>query len=146
MSVETPYLTAYPSIYVRLRGRNGAVREYKALVDITAEYCVIPRVDAYRLGYPEAAHDDPITTPANLVRLATINGYTEGMMIVIQQVSIGKIMVENVPFLGLDLPQVMGFDVILGRTFFLKGFLDVELDFSRAKLKISQIPEEPKKQ
>ena len=125
---------------MRLKGRNGSVREYKALVDITAEYCVLPRVDAYRLGYPEAAHDDPVTTPGNLVRLATINGYTDGMMIFLQQVSIGDISVENVPFLGLDLPQVMGFDVILGRTFFLKGLLNVELDFSLGKLMITQNP------
>lgn len=146
MTVETQYHTAYPAIYVRLKGRRGAVREFKALVDITAEYCVLPRVDAYWLGYPEAAHDDPVTTPGNLVRLATINGYTDGMMIFLEETILGDISVEKVPFLALDMPQVMGFDVILGRTFFLKGALDVELDFSLGKLKISKKSSEAKPQ
>jgi hypothetical protein len=97
-------------------------------------------VDAFWLGYPEAAREDPITTPANLVRLATINGYIDGMIIYIEQTMIGEISVNNVPFLALDLPQVMGFDVILGRIFFLTGLLDVELDFSAGKLKIARKP------
>jgi len=108
------------------------------MINVTTDYCFLPRVDAYRLGYPEAAHDDPVTTPANLVRLATSNGYIDGMMIIIEQVEIGDLKVSGVPFLGFDLPQVTGYDVVLGRTFFSKGELKLELDFASGNLKLSQ--------
>ena len=120
-----------------MRGRNGAVREYRALVNITSDYCILPRVDAYRLGYPEAAHDDPVTRPANLVMLASSTGYSEGMMIQIKQVEIGDIKVNDVPFLGFDLPQVTGYDVVLGRNLFLKGGLNTEFNLSEGKIKIT---------
>jgi predicted aspartyl protease len=123
---------------VRLKGRNGSVREYCALVDQTSDYCVIPRVDAYRLGYPEASHDDLVTTPANLVMVSTATGYAQGMMIVMQLVEIGGIKVESLPFLGVDLPQVMGYDVVVGRNFFEKTESRLEIDFLARKIKITK--------
>jgi hypothetical protein len=108
------------------------------MVNATTDYCFLPRVDAYRLGYPEAAHDDPVTTPANLVRLATSNGYIDGMMIIIEEVDIGDLKVSRVPFLGFDLPQVTGYDVVLGRSFFVRAALKMEIDFAASTLKMNQ--------
>jgi len=123
---------------VRLHGRNGAIREYRALIDVTTDYCVLPKVDGYRLGYPEAAHDDPVTRPANLIFLANSVSYSEAMMIAIEQVEIGDFRVHGVQFLAFDLPQITGFDVVLGRNIFLKANLSIEFDYQLAKLRISQ--------
>ena len=105
-----------PTIFARLRGRNGAVREYRALLSTASDYSVIPKVDAYRLGYPEAARDDPITEPPNLFRGVTYDGFWEGMLITIKEVTIGATSVSDADFIALDLPQASGFDVILGRS------------------------------
>ncbi|MGI0092035.1 MAG: hypothetical protein ACREBS_10025 [Nitrososphaerales archaeon] len=138
MSAEFSFTSRYPTIYARLHGKNGAVREYRALINTTTDYCFLPRVDAYRLGYPEAAHDDPVTIPANLVMLATSVGYSEGMMIMMRQVEIGDLKIEDVPFLGFDLPQVIGFDVVLGRNLFQKGGLSLGFDYSLDRIRIAQ--------
>jgi predicted aspartyl protease len=138
MIIEVPFTSKYPTIFVRLRGRNGATREYRALIDTTTDFCILPKVDAYRLGYPEAAHDDLVTTPSNLVRLASSTGYAEGMMIILEQVEIGELSINAVPFLGLDLPQATGFDVVLGRNLFVKALLKIELDFASSNIRISK--------
>ena len=138
MNFEISLTSRYPTIYARLHGKNGTVREYRALIDTTTDYCVLPRVDAYRLGYPEAAHDDPVTRPSNLVMLASSIGYPEGMMIMMQQVEIGDLKIDGVQFISFDLPQVIGFDVVLGRNLFLRGSLSIEFDYQLAKLRISQ--------
>ncbi len=136
MSYEIPFSSRYPTVFVRLKGRNTAVREYRALINPTSDYCVLPRVDAYWLGYPEAAHDDPVTRPSNLVMLASSSGYSEGMMIFLQQVEICSLKIDNVPFLGYDMPQVTGFDVVLGSNLFLKGGLGLEFDYSAKVINI----------
>ncbi len=107
------------------------------------DYSVLPRVDAYRLGYPEASHDDFVTMPSNLVRLATSTGFVDGMMILMQQVEIGDLRVDLLPFLALDLPQVIGFDVVLGRNFFLKAALKVEMDFPAGKIRLGSQIQKP---
>jgi hypothetical protein len=135
------YSTSYPSLFATLRGRNGAVREYRCLISDVSEYSVVPRVDAYWLGYPEASHGDPVTTPSNLVLVATSTGYAQGMMIIMQEVKIGSIEVKDVPFLALDISQVVSFDVVLGRNFFQKGLLRIEHDFVARSLTLSQTGE-----
>ena len=90
------------------------------------------------MGYPEAAHDDPVTRPANLIFLANSVSYSEAMMIAIEQVEIGDLRVHGVQFLAFDLPQITGFDVVLGRNIFLKANLSIEFDYQLAKLRISQ--------
>jgi len=123
---------------VRLKGRNGAVREIRALLDPASDYCVIPKPDAFRLGYPEAAHDDPITMPPNLVTMATSTGYSQGMLIKIQELHLGQISLQNVPFIAYDLSQSVCYDAILGRSFFSAAQCDLELDYSTQKLKIAR--------
>lgn len=126
--------TKLPTLFVRLRGRNGAVREYRALLSTASDYSVIPKVDAYRLGYPEAARDDPITEPMNLFRGVTYDGFWEGMLITIKEVDIGGSSVPNVDFIAMDLPQASGFDVILGRS--LLAASGVLVDYSTGNVTV----------
>ena len=127
-------LQRLPAAFARLRGRNGAVREYRALLSTASDYSLVPKVDAYRLGYPEAARSDRITEPANLFRGVTYDGFWEGMLITMKEVAIGSLSVADVDFIAYDLPQVSGFDVVLGRTF-LSGS-GIQLDYSSGVMKI----------
>ena len=127
-------LQRLPTVFARLRGRNGAVREYRALLSPASDYSLVPKVDAYRLGYPEAARGDPVTEPANLFRGVTYNGFWEGMMISMKAVTIGSVSVADVDFIAYDLPLVSGFDVVLGRSFL--GSSGIQVDYSLGALKI----------
>lgn len=93
------------------------MREYRALVSPATDYSIIPMVDAYRLGYPEAARGNRVTQPANLFRGVTFGGFWEGTLICMKEVAIGSSATPNVDFIAYDLPQIAGFDVILGRSF-----------------------------
>ena len=53
------------------------------------------------------------------------------------QVDLGSASFRNVDFVAIDLPQVTGFDVILGRN--LLRFMKLELDFSVGHLRIEDI-------
>ncbi len=122
---------------MRLRGRNEIVREFSALVDVGAEYCIMPKVDAHLLGYREAALDNPVTMPANTVTFSSYNGYFRAVMIRIAQLSLGSTSFENVEFVASDLPQTTGFDVVLGRS--LLKFMRLEFDYSVGQLRIEDM-------
>ena len=122
---------------MRLTGRNGSVREFNALVDPGADYCVVPKVDAHSLGYREAAIDNPITLPANAVTFSSYNGCLRAVTIKMAQVDLGSASFRNVDFVAIDLPQVTGFDVILGRN--LLRFMKLEFDFSVGHLRVEDI-------
>ncbi len=126
----------FPAVFVRLTGRGGGVREFRALVDPGAEYCVIPKVDAFLMGYSEIANDDPIGQTNNTVTFTGYNGYGKALLVVMAQVELGTLSLKNVDFLALDLPQVTGFDVILGRS--LLQFMKLELDYPAALLRIEK--------
>ena len=124
--------------YVRLRGRNGKTREFRALIDPLSDYCIIPKPDAFWLGYTEAAQDDPITTPPNLLTIATNNGYSQAMLIKVDEVSLGELKLNNVDFLALDLQQVTCFDVVIGRNLLSGLGLRVEMNYDEKETKIAR--------
>ncbi|MEM1947046.1 MAG: hypothetical protein QXF95_08570, partial [Candidatus Caldarchaeum sp.] len=71
-------------MFVTLKGRADATREYLALLSTTAEFCVIPRVDAYMLGYVEAISDtltEMITRPDYLTTFVTLNTFVDAPLI-----------------------------------------------------------------
>ncbi len=129
-------LGKFPTVFVRLTGRGGGVREFRALVDPGAEYCVIPKVDAYTLGYPEAANDDPITPENNTLTFTSFAGYGKVALIQLARVDVGPISFQNVDFVAYDLPQVTGFDVMLGRS--LLQFVKLEFDYSTGQLRMEE--------
>ena len=124
-------------MFVRIRGRNSIVREFNALLDPGVEYCIIPKVDAYALGYPEAANDDPISPANNTLTFTSYNGYGKAALIEMGHVELGTLSFEKVDFLAMDIPPVTGFDVVLGRS--LLQFMKVELDYSVGQLRIEDV-------
>ena len=136
MIVKGSPFSRFPVLFARLKGRNGSTRELKALVDPATDYCVMPKPDAFRLGYTEAAQDDPITTPPNLVTLASSGGYSQGMLIKMCQVSVNTFTLNDVDFLAYDLQQSTCYDMILGRSFFLPAKLRVEIDYASRQMNL----------
>ena len=124
----------FPEVFVGLKGKNGAVRECSALVDPCSEYCVMPKVDAYGLGYPEAANDDPITPADNTTTFVSFEGYSKAALIGMAEVSLGGLSFPNIEFLAFDLPQVTRFDVVIGRS--LLKFTRLEVDYVTHTLRI----------
>ena len=110
------------------------VREYRSLLSTTADYCVLPVVDAYHLGYPEAAASNMRIPLPNALTFASYNGYERGTIIKMAQVEIGGISFKDVEFLTFDILQPIGFDVILGQS--LLRELRLCLDFPTHMLKL----------
>jgi hypothetical protein len=121
-------------VFVRIKGRNSIVREFNALLDPGVEYCIIPKIDAYSLGYPEAANDDPISPANNTLTFTSFGGYGKAALIEMAHVELGSLSFEKVDFLAMDIPTVTGFDVVLGWS--LLQFMKVELDYSLGQLRI----------
>lgn len=112
------------------------MKELNALIDPCAEYCVISKVDAYLLGYSEVANDDPIGAGKSTLTFSSYFGYAKAPTIEIAQLELGTMSFKKVDFVAFDLPQVAGFDVVLGRSF-LK-FTRFEIDYSTAQLRIEE--------
>ena len=127
----------FPTIFVRLRGRGSGVREFNALLDPGVEYCIIPKVDAYSLGYSEAANDDAVSPANNTITFASYDGYGKAALIEMAEVEIGTMSFKNVGFLCFDIPQVTGFDVVLGRD--LLQLMKLEFDYSVSQLRMEKI-------
>jgi len=126
----------YPSVFVRLKGRNGFVREYPAVLSFSSDYCVIPKPDSYVLGFTETAHVGYIVRPPNLTTMVAPNGFATGIQIKMDEVQVGNIKVNDVDFVAFDLPQAGGVDLVIGRS--LLRFLNVEVDYSAKRLKIGR--------
>ena len=137
MTVAEHSFGKFPAIFVRLRGRSGGVREFNALLDPGVEYCIIPKVDAYALGYQEAANDDPVTPADNTITFTSYDGYGKAALIEIAEAQFGTMSFKNVEFLAFDIPQVTGFDVVLGRS--LLQFVKTEFDYSVSQLRLEKI-------
>lgn len=120
----------YPTVFARLKGSNGKLREYYALVSPSAEFCVIPQADAYYLGCTMHLPAAPEGSKA----LASHSGYVNAFLVVIEEVRLGNLSFENVEFIAHDLPQETRFDVILGRSVFRKS--KVEIDYKSKTLRV----------
>ncbi len=79
-------------------------------------------------------NDDPVSQASNWVTFASYSGYGKAPLIRMAQVDLGAMSFKNVDFLALDIPQVTGYDVVLGRS--LLQFLKFEFDYPASKLKI----------
>ena len=130
---EIPF-SRLPTVFVRITGKGGVVREYFALVSPGSDYSIIPKVDAYRLGHPEAARDEQFTTPPNLVTGVSYAGYWEAMRIVLEEVEVGGQKVQNVQFVAYDIPQQAAFDVVLGQS--LLRSLNLQIDYTKSVIRL----------
>jgi len=105
------------------------------MLDISAEYCVLPKVDAYALGYYEAANDNPVAPANNTLDFISYEGVGKAALITMAGVELGGMRFPHVEFVAHDLPQATRFDVLLGRS--LLQFLKLDLDYSNGQLAIA---------
>ena len=105
------------------------------MLDISAEYCVLPKVDAYALGYYEAANDNPVAPANNTLDFISYEGVGKAALITMAGVELGGMRFPQVEFVAHDLPQATRFDVLLGRS--LLQFLKLDLDYSNGQLAIA---------
>ncbi|MDG6995647.1 MAG: hypothetical protein JRN52_06975 [Nitrososphaerota archaeon] len=106
----------FPTIFVRLKGLSGVVREYQALVVPTSEYCIIPPVDAFALGYPVAGGSDVRSFSPNQLHFASYSGYARGVSLKMLEVDIAGTTFKDVEFVAVDILQAAGFDVVIGKS------------------------------
>ncbi|MGA2665418.1 MAG: hypothetical protein ABSF83_10780 [Nitrososphaerales archaeon] len=126
----------FPSLFGRVKGQNGAVREYLALLDAGSEYCVLPKVDAFRLGYPDVAQLDAVVRAPNTTTFVTHSGYDKAPLIRMAEVEVARLSFKDVGFLAYDLPQTCGFDAIFGRS--LLQFLRLEIDYPAGTIRVGR--------
>ncbi len=98
----------------------------------TTEYCILPMVDAFALGYSEAAGGDARIQGPKQVHFASYNGYGRGILIKMAQVEIAGTLFKDVEFVAFDVLQAAGFDVILGKN--LLQNMKLELDYATHQL------------
>jgi hypothetical protein len=125
-------------VFVRLKGRNGNVREYPAVLSPAFEFCAIPKVDAFALGYQEAAVANGAYSEhfPNAVHYVNSGSYGMGALIRMDQVDIGAMSLRNVEFLTYDILQATGVDVVLGRSLLQEMRLEVDFVSSEFKLEM----------
>jgi hypothetical protein len=139
LSAVEQSFSKYPVIFVRLKGRNKRVLEYSAVMNPASDFCVLPRVDAYHLGYPEVAQDAGtsfMTRPTNLTTLTTSSGYINAPLISMEEVAVGSKCFRNIDFLAHDLPQETRFDVMLGRSLLSRS--GIRIDFSASRFTMEE--------
>ena len=112
------------------------MREYLGLVDAGSEYCVLPKVDAFRLGYPDVALIDTVVQAPNTTHFVTHLGFGKAPLIKMTEVALGPLTFGEVEFLAFDIPQACGFDVVFGRS--LLRQIRFEVDFSKGLLKLGR--------
>jgi len=134
----------FPEAFVRLRGRNGSVREYRALLHTGSDCSFVPKVDAYRLGYTEAAYTESLTTPPNLALLVTSHGYAEGAVVRMVEVTVGEFSIRDCEFVAHDIEQVAGYDVVLGLNI-LKSF-NLNIDYEHRRFTLQKVGDENENQ
>jgi hypothetical protein len=116
-----------PTIFTRLKGKNGRIREYRALISPSSEYCIIPQVDAHYLGSNRLMKNIVNATIYERNNLAlTCSGYVNALLTVIDKVEIGSISIDNVEFVEYDLPQETCFDIILGQNAFRHNRITID--------------------
>ncbi|MDG7007048.1 MAG: hypothetical protein JRN06_02250 [Nitrososphaerota archaeon] len=129
-------LGRFPSIFVRVKGSNSKVREYRALVDPVYEYCIVPKGDAYFFGHPEVAFQHMTVGPPNARALLTGGGFNKTVVFEVGSVEIGGLSFERVEFAAVDLPQEVGFEAVVGQS--LLKHTSVTMDWERRVLRLSK--------
>ncbi len=130
----------------RVRGNNGTVRELSSIIDFNSEYCAIFSRDALALGYSEAAYRPKQWQkihPDRAPYIVDFRGMERSVLLTLNEVSLGRMAARNVDAViaELDLPRMVPFDLILGRTF-LKHF-KISIDTARGLLSINQCTKKP---
>lgn len=105
-----------PSVFARIKGKSGITMEYDCLIDPASEYCTIPKLDAYTLGYPEVAFQHVTVGPPNARTILTNGGHNRTVIVEMRSIEIGPLKFEGVQFAPLDLPQASGYEALIGKS------------------------------
>ena len=129
-------LGRFPCVFVKVKGTNSKVREYKAIVDPVYEYCIVPKGDAYLFGHSEAAFQQLTVGPPNARTMVTGGGFSKTVVFEVASVEIGLLSFERVEFAAMDLPQQVGFEAVIGKS--LLKHASLTLDWGHKVLSISK--------
>lgn len=105
-----------PSVFARVKGKSGVIVEYDCLIDPASEYCTVPKVDAYTLGYPEVGFQHATVGPPNTRTILTNGGHNRTVIVNMESVEIGALKFEGVQFAPFDLPQASGYEALIGKS------------------------------
>jgi len=136
--IEVPF-SKLPKLFARITGRNGKSREYQALLSPGSEVSILPRVDAYHLGYSEVLQDattSDITRPENWTTLVSYSSYLNAPTVIIKNVSLGPLDFNEVEFAAHDLPGETGFDLVIGHS--LLKHTTTNIDYKRKLLTLGK--------
>ena len=125
----------------RVKGSNCTVRELTSIFDFNSEYCAIFSRDALALGYSEASFRPKQWQklhPDRAPYILNFRGIERSVLLTLSEVSIGRMTAKNVDavLVELDLPRLVPFDMILGRSF-LKNF-KLSVDIANGSMTINR--------
>ena len=128
-------------VICRVKGINGNVRELSSILDFNSEYCTIFSRDALALGYSEASFRPKQWQklhPDRAPYILDFRGIERSVLLTLSEVSIGRMAAKNVDavLVELDIPRIVPFDMILGRSF-LKNF-KLSVDVANGSMTINQ--------
>ena len=123
------------TVFVRIKGNRGT-RELRAIIDTGSQYCLVPMIDALKIGYDDA-YFVASGEPGSGTLMATQGCLIETSEIVLKEVSIGNLIAKDVKALCFDLPRPSGLEAVLGLSF-LKNF-KTTIDYQKGLLTLASL-------
>ena len=110
------------TVFARVEGEYGVIRELSAIVDFNSTYCLLFAKDAIDIGYSQAANrarEYRSLRPDEAPYLLGMRGIESGILFALKKVTVGDMTVENVNAISLELEpaRMLPFDMILGQSF-----------------------------
>lgn len=148
MSRVTIPFQEIPILFVQIVGKNGKQRELRAVVNTAAKYVIIPKIDAFQLGY-DFVYSERFPEVVELQGGKVLLGYTlagliEAVKFNLAEVKIGDLVVKDVEAVAYDLPIPSSIDVILGYSFLSR--LKTVIDYDKKQITFEEFQEESKKE
>ena len=118
-------------VFARVKGRNGAFRDLRAVLDFNAPYCLLFSKDGLSLGYTEAVlrpRDWQKNNPQLAPVVLNFRGLERSILLGLEEVSLGSLVARNVGavVLELELYRLLPMEMILGRSFLDNFILTVD--------------------
>lgn len=110
------------TVFARVEGEYGVVRELSAMIDLNSTYCLLFAKDAIDLGYPQAANrarEFRSVRPDECPYLLGMRGIESSILFTLKKVSVGNLTFQNVKTVSLEMEpaRMLPFDMILGQSF-----------------------------
>jgi predicted aspartyl protease len=122
------------TFFVKIKGEKGT-SELRAVLNPSAEYCVIPKHEAILLGYK--IDFDEFTEPGEGTRAITIGGIIEAGEVELDEVQVADLVSKNVKTIVSDLPILGGVQFVMGLSFLAN--YKTTIDYGKGYLTIEQV-------